>query len=1096
MRTQRAAAPTSIFVLLPLIGLLAAPLVGAEPLRLPAVDTSAMEPAVREQIEAERRALAEAETRLSAGSPDLAEAYGRCGRIHTLYKLNEPARICFESAARLAPNDARWVYYLGTLLQALGDFEAAEARLARALELKAGEAATLIRLGEVRLQLGRPDEARKAFEAALPAAPAAARFGLGRVALAQGDARAAAGHFEAALAVQPGASEVRSPLAIAYRKLGRIDDARKALEGYGEGRVIFPDPLMREVAALNTGSRQYVTAGTAALEEKRFAVAAQAFRKAVEANPADSAAWAGLGVAQESMRDLPGAEASYRKAVELDPANARAHYNLGTLLAARGDREGIGHLDTAVRLDPESRDALFNLAQALAEAGEPVRALDVWDRLLKMAPQDPVARFQRARTLASLGRHDEAAAELGPVIAAAPDEVAPRAVQAQALLAAGRDADARARLDEGLARLPNSEILAQLLVRVLASSSRPEVRDGKKALEIAQRLLAAGSNADREEAMALALGELGRYTEAAAHQRRALAAAAPDAPQRQRLAGCLTRYERGEPCRASSPPTQRPSPRPSPTRTHARPGEGAATQEPSPPAPLPRERGEKQEKASLPLSRAGVSAGGRGGWGVRVSGRGNAPAAMTLTGSRAASAPPLPDQTLALRNLGLGQLENDLPADAEATFRQLMGLVPGDPLAFANLAVAALRQQKGEEALRWIDQAQAKAPGRADLWRIRGDVFQSMDRYGEALAAYRKAVEGDPQDIEAWYSLYRAAQAEAGENAEKAAAEALRELSRLRPENLVVLLQGGQQAVRAGDRAGATQAFLRVREILGEAPPPAVTGLEQVLSTLEAGDPAAARGPAARLENVLKPTPLYQQGLREMLPVVRGTPVARFAQEPPPDRFGDPLPVRFRGSSLATGPTAGRALVLGDFDGDERPDLARVTAGESPRLEIQGKPPLPAAGIEALLAADLDNDGKLDLIGSGPARVAFWRGRGDGTFEDATAAAGLQGHGGGRRRPRLRHRGRSRSGSRRDCGRDLPQRPGRSAHPRRQGPSAAQALRPPRSRRERSRPGRRSRPPPGPRRRAHLARQSAPGALRRPHGRRRAFRSGGRGRGR
>lgn len=541
-----------------LIGLLSAvlgvALVGAEPLRLPAVDTSAMEPAVREQIEAERRALAEAETRLPAGSPELAEAYGRCGRIHTLYKLNDPARACFESAARLAPNDARWAYYLGTLLQALGDFEAAEARLARALELKPGEAATLIRLGEVRLQLGRPEEARKAFEAALPAAPAAARFGLGRVALAQGDARAAAGHFEAALAAQPGASEVRSPLAIAYRKLGRVDDARKALEGYGEGRVTFPDPLMQQVAALNTGSRQYVTTGTTALQEKRFAVAAQAFRKALDADPADSAAWAGLGVAQEGLRDLPGAEASYRKALELDPANARAHYNLGTLLAARGDRqEGIKHLETAVRLDPESRDALFNLGQALTEAGEPARALELWDRLLKVAPQDPVTRFQRARALSSLGRHDEAAAELGPVIAAAPGEVAPRAVQAQALLAAGRDADARARLEEGLARLPNSEALAQLLVRVLASSSRPEVRDGKKALEIAQRLLATGSNADREEAMALALGELGRYAEAADHQRRALAAAAPGAPQRQRLAGCLARYERGEPCRAAAP---------------------------------------------------------------------------------------------------------------------------------------------------------------------------------------------------------------------------------------------------------------------------------------------------------------------------------------------------------------------------------------------------------------------------------------------------------------------------------------------------------------------------------------------------------------
>jgi tetratricopeptide (TPR) repeat protein len=256
-------------------------------------------------------------------------------------------------------------------------------------------------------------------------------------------------------------------------------------------------------------------------------------------------------VALEGLRDLAGAEASYRKALELNPASARGHYNLGTLLAARGERkEGIEHLEAAVRLDPASRDALFNLGQALAEAGEPVKALGAYDRLLERAPQDAVARFQRAQVLASLGRLDEAAAELGSVVAAAPGEVAPRAAQAQVLLLAGRNAEARARLEEGIARLPGSEALAQLLVRVLTSSPQAEVRDGRKALDVAERLLAAGSNADREEAMALALGELGRFAEAADHQRRALAAAGPGSPHRQRLEGCLALYTRGEPCRA------------------------------------------------------------------------------------------------------------------------------------------------------------------------------------------------------------------------------------------------------------------------------------------------------------------------------------------------------------------------------------------------------------------------------------------------------------------------------------------------------------------------------------------------------------------
>ena len=246
------------------------------------------------------------------------------------------------------------------------------------------------------------------------------------------------------------------------------------------------------------------------------------------------------------------------------------------------------------------------------------------------------------------------------------------------------------------------------------------------------------------------------------------------------------------------------------------------------------------------------------------------------------------------------------------------------------------------------------------------------------------------------YALYRRAGQGTGPDAEAALKEALTALVRLRPENLVVLLQSGQRAIAAGDRAGATQAFLRVRELIESAPcSAATTVLGQVLAALESNDLAAARVPAIRLENVLKPTPPYQQGLRELAPGILGNPVERFAAEPPPASFGDPMAVRFKATPLAAGPVAGRALATGDFDGDGKPDLVWVTAGETPRLMLRkftGGDPLAgpeAKGITGLLAADLDNDGKLDLIGFGPQRVAFWRGKGDGTFEDATVAAGL-----------------------------------------------------------------------------------------------------------
>ncbi|HTG35170.1 MAG TPA: FG-GAP-like repeat-containing protein [Thermoanaerobaculia bacterium] len=373
---------------------------------------------------------------------------------------------------------------------------------------------------------------------------------------------------------------------------------------------------------------------------------------------------------------------------------------------------------------------------------------------------------------------------------------------------------------------------------------------------------------------------------------------------------------------------------------------------------------------------------------------------LLALGAAPASAPPVSEQAATLRTRGLALLENERPGEAGETFRQLSRLTPDDPLPWADLAIAALRQQKSEEAASAIAKGLAKAPGRADLLAIQGDILQWSGKDEEALAAYRKAAAAAPDRVTIQYALYHQAAQASSPDAEAARKESLQALARLRPENLVVLVQQGQRAIAVGDRAGATQAFLRVRELLGPTPSPAAAAvLAPVLAALESGDMAAVRVPGIRLENVLKPTPAYQQSLRELAPGILGVPVERFAAEPPPASFGDPLSVRFREAPLAKEPVAGRALAAGDFDGDEKPDLAWVFAGggagDAPRLLIHrgaGGDPVQgpeAPGIAGLLAADLDNDGKLDLIGFGPKRVAFWRGRGDGGFDDATAGAGL-----------------------------------------------------------------------------------------------------------
>src|SRR6202035_2924044 len=217
--------------------------------------------------------------------------------------------------------------------------------------------------------------------------------------------------------------------------------------------------------------------------------------------------------------------------------------------------------------------------------------------------------------------------------------------------------------------------------------------------------------------------------------------------------------------------------------------------------------------------------------------------------------------------------------------------------------------------------------------------------------------------------------------------------ARLRPENLVVLLRLGSSALAAGgagDRAAATAAYLRVREIAGgEAT--AEGPLREVLDALERDDLAAARVPAIRLENVLKVTPMYQGSQREL---------ARNIQGVPPSRFGAPVKVELKASLLYPTPSAGAGLAVADLDGNRRPDIVRLVGGDRPGIEVRlaasgwkALPVVAAPGASQLLAVDLDNDSRTDVIAWGERGGQVFLGNGQGGLRPAPESFRIAGGG-------------------------------------------------------------------------------------------------------
>lgn len=509
-------------------------LLGGVEISLPPLDE--VPPAIRahlEQTVAELDELA-ASPPGPLAAPDAADRYGEAGRVFHAYGLLEPARACYERALELAPEAGRWLYHLALVSQAAGDLEQTESLLRQVLALDGDHAAAELRLGQVLLDQGRGAEAEALFrrvleeDSSLPFALA----GLGRALLLRGRPREAVEPLEEALARVPAAASLHHALGMAYRAFGDTELAREHLERAGPAAIGVPDPDRDALEAL---VRSPLPAYQRGLEAARAGLTREALRqlsRALELDPDHVPSRVNLATVLAQAGEPAAAVAHLERALALDPDHPLARFNLGLLLARHGDPEAaIPHLRAAVAAEPGDEEALLELGRALELAGRPAEALDEYEGLLAKDPRFLPARLGEARALAALGRH--------------------------------REALDRLRVAHGLA--PEDPEVALALARLLAAGADPALRDGTRALGLARRLYEEQPSWRHAEAVALALAELDRCTDAERWQREALAGASGEgAPPEalEPLVAALGRYAAGGTCRPVPAGTVVPVPAP------------------------------------------------------------------------------------------------------------------------------------------------------------------------------------------------------------------------------------------------------------------------------------------------------------------------------------------------------------------------------------------------------------------------------------------------------------------------------------------------------------------------------------------------------
>ncbi len=153
-----------------------------------------------------------------------------------------------------------------------------------------------------------------------------------------------------------------------------------------------------------------VADGTKALEQGRYEAAAEAFAKAVAADPKNYYAHFNLALAYTFLhRDAEGV-AEYRKTLELKPGLYEAQLNAGILLLReKKPAEAAPLLNAAVEQKPREFRPRYYLADAQLQTDQPAVAEENFRLAVEADPKEPAARLGLARALARQGKLAEAA---------------------------------------------------------------------------------------------------------------------------------------------------------------------------------------------------------------------------------------------------------------------------------------------------------------------------------------------------------------------------------------------------------------------------------------------------------------------------------------------------------------------------------------------------------------------------------------------------------------------------------------------------------------------------------------------------------------
>ncbi len=230
-------------------------------------------------------------------------------------------------------------------------------------------------------------------------------------------------------------------------------------------------------------------------------------------------------------------ESLWTHALAVTSDNDVAHNNLGYLCVDRDELDkAISHFETALRIRSGKRDAHYdagsafmqmNLANALARKGQSDEAIVHYEEAIKLQPYYADAYYNRGSVLFAKGRIDEAVADWEKTLQIQSSYADAHTGLGNALLRKGSLREAITHYEQALALAPEDPHCRNNIAWVLATSSDASIRDGAKAIDLADVAVALSGGREPRflRTLAAAYAESGRFSEALAAAQQAAAIA-------------------------------------------------------------------------------------------------------------------------------------------------------------------------------------------------------------------------------------------------------------------------------------------------------------------------------------------------------------------------------------------------------------------------------------------------------------------------------------------------------------------------------------------------------------------------------------------